>query len=97
MGKDREDRVRQRAHEIWERDGRPHGHDKKHWEQASNEIDAEEGAKPADAAAATGTTPPLEKLAGKRRAAAKPKQATENKPAGQKKSATKRTSSRSKS
>ena len=96
MSEDREERVRRRAHEIWEREGRPHGDEKKHWEQASNEIDAE-GAKPADAAAATGTSPPLEKLAGKRRAAAKPKQATESKPAGQKKSATKRTSSRSKS
>src|SRR5687768_8289682 len=83
MSEDREERVRQRAHEIWEREGKPHGHEKKHWEQASNEIDAEEDAKPAHAAAATGTSPPLEKLPSKRRAAAKPTGAKRSKPTGQ--------------
>lgn len=36
----KEDRIRQRAYEIWEREGRPHGEDMKHWLQAFQEIAA---------------------------------------------------------
>ncbi|MET0942788.1 MAG: DUF2934 domain-containing protein [Mesorhizobium sp.] len=39
---DREERIRQRAHEIWEREGRPHGADDRHWHQAAREVDAED-------------------------------------------------------
>ncbi|WP_353646140.1 DUF2934 domain-containing protein [Mesorhizobium sp. WSM2239] len=42
MAGDREARIRARAHEIWEREGRPVGEEKLHWEQASREIDREE-------------------------------------------------------
>jgi hypothetical protein len=35
-----EDRIRQRAYEIWEQEGRPHGEDMKHWLQAFQEIAA---------------------------------------------------------
>ncbi|MBB3594830.1 putative membrane protein [Rhizobium sp. BK529] len=35
-----EDRIRQRAYEIWEREGRPHGEDMKHWLEAFQEIAA---------------------------------------------------------
>ncbi|MBB3406685.1 hypothetical protein FHT87_000585 [Rhizobium sp. BK316] len=35
-----EDRLRQRAYEIWEQEGRPHGEDMKHWLQAFQEIAA---------------------------------------------------------
>jgi len=35
---DREDRIRQRAYEIWEMEGRLHGRDKEHWERALLEI-----------------------------------------------------------
>jgi hypothetical protein len=45
---DREERIRARAHEIWEKAGRPLGEDMRHWVQAAREIDEE------DAAAATG-------------------------------------------
>ena len=45
---DREERIRIRAHEIWELAGRPLGEDIRHWEQAAAEIDEE------DAAAAAG-------------------------------------------
>ena len=38
-----EERVRQRAYEIWEREGRPEGSHDEHWERASREIEAEEG------------------------------------------------------
>lgn len=41
---DRESRVRMRAHELWEQEGRPEGRDTDHWEQASREIDAEDSA-----------------------------------------------------
>ena len=35
-----EDRIRQRAYEIWEQEGRPDGEDLKHWLQAFQEIAA---------------------------------------------------------
>lgn len=37
MSKD-EDRIRQRAYEIWEREGRPHGEELKHWLSAFEEL-----------------------------------------------------------
>jgi len=36
---DRQDRIRQRAHEIWEKAGRPEGAHQEHWEQATAEVD----------------------------------------------------------
>ncbi|MDR6670230.1 DUF2934 domain-containing protein [Rhizobium sp. 1399] len=36
----KEDRIRQRAYEIWEREGRPDGEDMRHWLQAFQEIAA---------------------------------------------------------
>jgi hypothetical protein len=41
MSDDRDQRIRRRAHEIWEREGRPHGKDAEHWERAVREIDGE--------------------------------------------------------
>ena len=38
-----EDAVRQRAYEIWERAGSPHGADEEHWSQALHELEAEAG------------------------------------------------------
>ncbi|MER2536389.1 MAG: DUF2934 domain-containing protein [Rhizobiaceae bacterium] len=39
---DREERIRQRAHQLWEADGRPEGRHDHHWSQAEREInDAE--------------------------------------------------------
>lgn len=34
----REDRIRQRAYQIWEREGRPEGADLRHWYQAVEET-----------------------------------------------------------
>ena len=48
MAEDREARIRERAHSLWERDGRPEGMADVHWILARREIDAEERA--ADAA-----------------------------------------------
>ncbi|TWA79488.1 DUF2934 family protein [Azospirillum brasilense] len=42
MQGDREDRIRHRAYEIWERDGRPEGRGEQHWAQACAEIEAED-------------------------------------------------------
>lgn len=35
---DHAERVRQRAHEIWESEGRPHGRDSDHWLRAEAEM-----------------------------------------------------------
>ncbi len=48
MAEDRDARIRERAHSLWERDGRPEGMAEVHWIQARREIEAEEQA--ADAA-----------------------------------------------
>ncbi|RWD44610.1 DUF2934 domain-containing protein [Mesorhizobium sp.] len=41
MGDDREDKIRERAYQIWEREGRIHGDPEQHWHQAEAEIDRE--------------------------------------------------------
>jgi hypothetical protein len=43
MDQDREERIRARAYEIWEREGRQEGSHLAHWEQAENELRVEEG------------------------------------------------------
>ncbi|MBV8568725.1 MAG: DUF2934 domain-containing protein [Methylobacteriaceae bacterium] len=35
---DIEDRIRARAHQIWEEEGRPEGRDREHWERAEREV-----------------------------------------------------------
>ena len=35
---DHHERIRQRAHEIWEREGRPEGMDADHWSRAEQEL-----------------------------------------------------------
>ncbi len=37
-----EDRIRERAHLIWEREGRPVGRELAHWEMAAAELSAED-------------------------------------------------------
>ena len=41
MATDREERIRQLAHEIWEREGHPHGRDTEHWRLATEAYEAE--------------------------------------------------------
>jgi hypothetical protein len=61
-----EDRVRERAYALWEREGRPEGGAERHWAQAEEELRAEEQRRagapiaeaagiPADAASTAGT------------------------------------------
>ena len=40
---DREQKIRERAYEIWDREGRPLGRELEHWTQATREIDQGEG------------------------------------------------------
>lgn len=40
----REDRIRRRAYEIWEREGRPAGREEEHWHKAAREVEAEDAA-----------------------------------------------------
>ncbi|TIN27426.1 MAG: DUF2934 domain-containing protein [Mesorhizobium sp.] len=41
MSDDRDDRIRERAYHIWEREGRMQGDPERHWHQAEAEIDRE--------------------------------------------------------
>ncbi|HEX7874589.1 MAG TPA: DUF2934 domain-containing protein [Sphingobium sp.] len=38
MENDREKEIRERAHALWEEDGKPHGKDLLHWDQATREV-----------------------------------------------------------
>ncbi len=58
---DIQERIRRRAHELWESEGHPQGRDADHWAQAEAEI---RGA---------GAVEPTEKVTGSRRKAAAPK------------------------
>jgi len=44
MTNDREDKIRARAYEIWQREGSEDGVALDHWIQAQEEVDAEPGA-----------------------------------------------------
>ena len=41
MDDGREDRIRARAYELWQRDGSPDGRENDHWIEAEQEVDAE--------------------------------------------------------
>jgi hypothetical protein len=53
MPLDRNERIRQRAYEIWEREGRPHGRDEEHWRMAAEEIGGDSGTSVTQAVPAT--------------------------------------------
>ena len=42
---DRENKIRERAHRIWQLEGSPEGRAHDHWRQAEKEVDAEEAAR----------------------------------------------------
>jgi hypothetical protein len=52
---DLETRIRERAHALWEEDGRPEGRADEYWERARRFIEAEDDPKAPDMAA----NPPL--------------------------------------
>ncbi len=47
-GHDREEAIRTRAHEIWEREGRQDGFHEDHWHRAAHELASEQGASSED-------------------------------------------------
>jgi hypothetical protein len=42
VDRDREERIRERAYQIWEREGREEGSHGAHWQRAERELDEEE-------------------------------------------------------
>lgn len=75
---EREKRIAERAHHLWEREGCPHGRDRAHWEEARRQIDLEDGAPLpsggiADQSAADDASLTGEALAETARGAAKPR------------------------
>ncbi|MBX3597136.1 MAG: DUF2934 domain-containing protein [Rhizobiaceae bacterium] len=47
MSGNRDERIRERAHAIWDREGKPEGEAERHWKQAEQEIDQEAKGPPA--------------------------------------------------
>ena len=53
---DKEHKIRARAYELWEREGRGHGSHDRHWSEATRQVEAEEAdsARPAAVKSAVG-------------------------------------------
>ncbi|QKD06583.1 DUF2934 domain-containing protein [Mesorhizobium loti] len=68
MTDDRQERIRNRAHQIWQQEGQPAGQHERHWHQAAADVDLED---------ATGKSAkkPSKKAAGAGKAKAEPKEA----------------------
>ena len=45
MDTDKEERIRRKAHEMWEKDGRPDGKDGHHWDEAEKLVNEEDSIK----------------------------------------------------
>lgn len=59
------ERIRRRAHELWESEGRPHGRDSDHWTQAEAEIRGAGALEPTEKAAGSRKRTATSKAAGK--------------------------------
>jgi hypothetical protein len=58
---DREqERIARKAHELWEAEGRPHGRDREHWDQAKEIVALEDSAGSALLPRETGASEPVE-------------------------------------
>jgi hypothetical protein len=72
----KEERIRARAYELWEREGRSHGSHERHWLEATRQVEAEMAGEGAAAAVAPATKAPRKAAAvrapAKRAAAPKP-------------------------
>ncbi|TIL58820.1 MAG: DUF2934 domain-containing protein [Mesorhizobium sp.] len=64
MTDNRQERIRRRAHAIWEQAGRPDGAHQQHWDQAAAEIDGGES-RPKKTARPKAPARPKEPAAGK--------------------------------
>lgn len=63
---DKEERIRQRAHDIWEREGRPQGREQEHWDKAVQDVEAEgseasRGPTHSDPVVGAGDAPPTDR------------------------------------
>jgi hypothetical protein len=80
MTDDRQERIRNRAHQIWLQEGQPAGHHERHWHQAAADVDQEDAAgkvakKPTKKAAGAGKAKAAPKEAKAATKASKPKKA----------------------
>jgi hypothetical protein len=77
--KDFEDRVRTRAHRLWEQDGRPEGRAEEHWHRAAALVADEQEAGPASEqkAGPAPANPPPARIAGADEIEAAPSAAAE--------------------
>ena len=57
MASQNEEKIRARAHQLWESEGRPHGRDREHWEQAARELGNETGPSSTERTASAGAGP----------------------------------------
>jgi hypothetical protein len=48
MTEDREAKIRRRAHELWEEQGKPEGRETEFWHQAEREVGRDEDGKPSE-------------------------------------------------
>jgi Protein of unknown function (DUF2934) len=67
MPEDREQKIKDRAHRLWEDEGRPEGRELEHWREAERQVLAEEAADwrpeaPDDASADAQVNPPADPL-----------------------------------
>ena len=89
METEQEQRIRQRAYDIWLREGRPHGRDGLHWQRAEAELAAESAAAPPaevklSSAAALLRSRPVEAPPAKKKQAAPRQAAAPKRPRGTK-------------
>lgn len=69
MTNDRQERIRNRAHQIWLQEGQPAGQHERHWHQAIADVDQE------DTAGTSAAKKPAKKAVGAGKAKAAPKEA----------------------
>lgn len=62
---DIQERIRRRAHELWESEGRPHGRDSDHWTQAEAEVRGAGALEPTGKVAGSRKKPPISKATSK--------------------------------
>ncbi|WP_085940682.1 DUF2934 domain-containing protein [Azospirillum sp. B506] len=62
---DIQERIRRRAHELWESEGRPHGRDSDHWTQAEAEVRGGGALEPTGKVAGSHKKPPVSKVTAK--------------------------------
>ena len=81
MSGNRDERIRERAHAIWDREGRPEGAAQHHWQRAEQEIDQEDKASAVKPAAKKAAARPKTEGASRKTAGAGPALAKRSKDA----------------